>query len=273
MLAGILMCGCGGAENGFVVSGDAGGGATDSSCPLSATSGIRESNHNYTLNSSCNPLQGVSVTISVTQDLVTTNGFSLQLNADGMNTSRVAWQQYVLGVDPSGNLYGVVDNWDNKNNQIFNNWQQLFSMPKRADGTPYVPTGYEFTISISTDVNANVTGASYYVVDGSGNVLSNYSLLLNTLGEYDGGGYSPTDIGPIGDITLNVVGFDSSQGTTFTSGAGNIIYHSGSPLTVIGSPASCTYNFWTAENSNSLYGDLPTFMPSGDYVQNFTSCQ
>lgn len=272
--AALCMCGCamGEEEPGF--GNDAGSvdgaNTTVISCP--SDSGVRSSNYNYILSNNCQPLQGVSVTVSITQDIMTTNGFSLQLNADGMLTSGIAWQQYVLSVDGNGNVFASVDNW-NKQGQIFNQWTHLFNMPQTGDGGIYVPVGDEFSISLSSDSDNNITGASYTVVDSDGNVLGNYNLVLDSLNQYDGGAYASADIGPIGDFALQVVGFANGQNTLFLSGAGDIIYHSSSPLTVATSAASCVYHYWTGESSNSLYGSLPLQSPNGDYVQSFSNCQ
>lgn len=264
----LLACSASGL-GGFPTDSDAG---NVSACP-SQDNSVRESGDNYTFSNSCTPLQGVSVTIAITQNVVTTNGFGFQLNADGMLSSNVGWQQYVMAVDPSGNLYATVDNWDSNNNQIFNQWNYLFKMPQTGDGIPYVPAGYEFSFSLLSDSNSNIIGCSYAVIDGNGDVVGNYILWLNSLNQYDGGAYSSKDIGPIGDVTLDVVGFDNSQNTTFTSGGGNIIYHASGALSVTNGPnKSCVYHFWTAESSNSLYGTLPTYSPSGDWVQSFTYC-
>jgi hypothetical protein len=277
-----LVSACAAGDEGWVLSNDAGltdvsGDATETgiigvdgfTCPPSQNRG---SNGNYIMSNGCKPIQGASVTVTITQDIVATSGFDFQFNAMGLVTNAISWQQYVLAFDQTGNLYALVNNWEVPN-QVFNKWVYLVAMPQRPDDTYYVPTGYEFTISLSSDAHDNITGAAYVVTDNVGTVLVSYNLSLDQINQADGGPYASGDIGPIGNITLDIVGFANGKSTVFTSGAGNIVYHADSSLSVsVSNDESCCYSVRTAETSNSMYGSLPVSTPIGDWVQGFTHC-
>jgi hypothetical protein len=265
-----LALACGSAKDGLSEVSDWDGGPT--TCAPSGTN-FSSNNHNYILYNDCSPLQGVSVALSVTQDIIASNGFSLQLNANGSASANISWQQYVISISPQGDVYGSVDNWDRNGQQVFNWWNPLYSLPQNSSGNYYVPVGYQFSISLTNDGDSNITGASYSITNGSGNVVANYDLKLSTLNQYDGGAYVTADTAPIRAFQLVVVGFDNSQNTVFTSGGGSIIYHAASTLLAVDTLPSCVSNYWTAETSNSLYGGLPEYQYSNDYVQSFSYCQ
>ena len=79
------------------------------------------SNCNYFLNSNLNPLLDVTVTITLSEDMVCksvinppqdTPGFSFQLNAYSPVGEAIQWQQYVFTLQ-GPNLYPGIQNWDN----------------------------------------------------------------------------------------------------------------------------------------------------------------
>jgi hypothetical protein len=68
------------------------------------------SNSNYFLYN-CDSILGLSVTINVTEEIVGTDGFSFQLNAYSAAGDFDGAQQYCIALNPDGQLYAVVDNW------------------------------------------------------------------------------------------------------------------------------------------------------------------
>ncbi len=59
-------------------------------------SGGLASNSNYFLYAGGNPMQNISVTVDLTQDLLTNIGFAFQLNAYSPAGATSAWQQVLL---------------------------------------------------------------------------------------------------------------------------------------------------------------------------------
>jgi hypothetical protein len=236
---------------------------SDSCLPNKSVPG---SNDNVLLSDGCAPLLGVSVDITITHDLVTTNGFAFQLNADGLKSSDVAWQQYGLAVTRQGYLYGVLNNWRQDGTEIFNYWTYLLTVPLQRDGTPVIPAGYRFTVALTNDPAGNVTGATYTVMDSTGDVLIQLAMPLDQLTPTDGAPFDTNDIGPIGDVEFDVVGFSNRQYTTFLSGDGVIAYHAAQPLHATNTYAACVYRNDTGETSNSLYSDV------ANGLQTFTHC-
>jgi hypothetical protein len=112
---------------------------------------------NYTFADSCNALTNLVVTATLTQDLVTNNGFGLQLNAHTQKqSSTLGWQQFCFCVDPSGRVQGTIDIWSAGNAIVLLQWADICYIPAGI-----LPAGSTITIALSTDANKNVTGALY----------------------------------------------------------------------------------------------------------------
>ncbi len=127
------------------------------------------SNSNYILDSNCNDITGLSVTINVTQDIVCTanskppsgqtqeHGFGFQLNAYSPKSEKSGWQQYVISLFDS-QLQSVVNNWPTTGNWIINNYVDLSTVPKLT-----IPAGYTLQISLANDRSNNISAATYVV--------------------------------------------------------------------------------------------------------------
>ena len=82
-------------------------------------SGGLASNSNYFLYAGGNPMQNISVTVELTQELLTNIGFGLQLNAYSPAGATSAWQQYFFSFrnangltgGPPNTLFGGVEPW------------------------------------------------------------------------------------------------------------------------------------------------------------------
>ena len=227
------------------------------------------SNSNYILYSNCNPLINLSVTIDVTEDIVSESasgpviGFGFQLNAYSPPNETSAWQQYLIALwsTPSGGgeLVGGVDNWPVSGANIINDFPYLTPLPSTT-----LLAGYQLTISLENDQNGNVTGANYVVIDDSGNTLANLPLNLLSIG-----GVTPDFLAPIVAFELNFVGPINGESAVLSSGAGTITYTASSLLTVLNQEPVCTESgYITAETANSFYSDLPSTSGS-TFTQSF----
>ena len=222
------------------------------------------SNSNYILDSTCNPLINLSVTIDVTEDIVGYDasgpalGFGFQLNAYSPQNETSAWQQYVIALI-GGELIGAVDNWPISGPNIINDFFNLTPLPNLT-----VPAGYQLTISLENDQNGNVTGATYIVIDDSGNILANVTQNLLSIG-----GVTSADLAPIVAFELNFVGPVNGESAGLSSGAGTITYTASSVLTVLNQEPPCTESgYITAETANTFYGYLPATF-NNTFTQSF----
>ena len=221
------------------------------------------SNSNYILYSNCQSLLEVSVSICVTEDIVSNIGFGFQLNAYSPKNKTSAWQQYVIAVLNAAELIGAVDNWPVSGTNIINRSFALCPL----GGANTIPAGYQLTISLQNDANGNITGATYVVVDRAGVTRASVTTSLLSIP-----GVTEADLAPIVAFELNLVGPDNGRRATLSSGAGTITYSAWSqrPLTVVNQePSSCTESgYITGETANSFYGEMPAG-PSSSLTQSF----
>ena len=170
---------------------------------------------------SCQPFNGVSISVETTSDLISDLGFSIQLNGYSPTGFKAAWQQYGFTIDSAG--VGIfAENWMLPvvgTNNLFNFRIPLISLPS----PPTVPSGYQLLISLNYDDNDYIIGAEYSVTNQNSNtLLGSYSLPLNSIT-----GFDPTWYAPLAAFELNIVGPYNLEKTTFTVGSGgNIIYSS-----------------------------------------------
>jgi hypothetical protein len=223
------------------------------------------SNSNYILFNNCNPVLGLEITINVTQDIVCqsasgpTSGFGFQLNCYSPKNETSAWQQYVVALF-SSELIGAVDNWPVSGPNIINDFFNLTGTPNANR----LPAGWRITISLQNDNQGNITGASYVVIDNSGNTRANVTKTLTSIS-----GVTAADIAPITAFELNLVGPVNGESAVLSSGAGTLVYSASSPLTVLNVEPSCTESgYITAETANSFYGEL-SGSPSTVFTQSF----
>jgi hypothetical protein len=73
-----------------------------------------------------------------------------------------------------------------------------------------------------------------------------------------GGTITAADLAPIIAYQLDLVGWANKVKTVFSSGAGTITYSATTPMTVQSTVPPDVEGFPTAEQSNSLYGELPS---------------
>jgi hypothetical protein len=239
--------------------------------------GFLSGNTTETLVSGCSALQGLTVTFTVTEDLVTIGdvGFGFQVNTyptggQVAQSQPLNWFQYPIVVSGGDVTWFVPEYWDTVN---FVDSGPTFSQPW--------PTGY-------TPNPANTTMALPVIPDDSGglslaSVASNRVLagsILQVVLTTDSGNvtqatYNYTD--PGGQLSTHtysfgsgqqfsiygiqgvIVGNDNGAPTSFTSGAGTLTYEvSSGSLTLESASTPCAGNGepGTAEDSNAIYGDF-----------------
>ncbi len=210
------------------------------------------SDYNYLLDSNCNSLTGLTVTINVFTDIVGSDGFGFQLNAYSAKSDYDAAQQYLIYLDPHSSppqLYCMVDNWTASNTQIINHIVPLATLPSQQ-----LPAGYQLVISLENETGGNITGATYSVFDNTGKSLGNQTITLLSLS-----GVTSADLAPIVAFQLDFVDYLNGGITTLSSGAGAITYTASSNMTPLSAAPSCVdWNYITLERANSVYGVLPS---------------
>lgn len=248
-------------------------------------------NTNFVFNaaSRCQNISGLTVSVDVTQELFAADGFSIQLNAYNSVGPPTSWMQYVLMVN--GDQVGTrIEYWDIaqflscaasvppslagiicSDAMTFNNPNilgvQWWPAPGGATipnltlpSTNTIPANYALTIALQNDSSGNITGATFSVTDDMGN---NFPLTLSVDQEFQF---------PIVAFQLNIVGYDNSQNTVFSSGGGLISYEAQNGLCVEGElPDLCSQSAAsdtpTAENSNVTYGAISAPSCCGSSIQ------
>src|SRR5579862_3868669 len=134
-------------------------------------------NSNYIMTAgSCQHLTSVSVTVNVTQDIVTRAGFSFQLNATSPSGAYAGFQQFCMGVGPSGNfwagaeIFAAPGNTATDGHNILNYDWQVETLPSID-----ISSGYQFTISASAAQagSDNISQVAYSVIDNTGKQVFN----------------------------------------------------------------------------------------------------
>ncbi len=237
--------------------------------------GFLSGNNNVVLVSQCNSLQELTVTLQVTEDLVTVGnvGFGLQLNCfpqanQVFQNQTLNWFQYGLVIgDCNGELQAGMDQhigwfveyWNTNGPQ---NWPQGYTPnpPNTSPGRPVIPNdstvapfaavpsnqvlaNSTLQVQLTTDSNGNVTKVTFNYTDPNG-TLSSESYTFQNNAVFPIYGVQPVLVGP----------FDGSP-TTFTSGAGTFTCTVSSGSLGVQTTNCGGYNQpGTAEDSNSIYG-------------------
>jgi hypothetical protein len=232
--------------------------------------GFLSGNNNVILVSQCKNLNGLTVTFNVTEDLVTVGntGFGLQLNCfpqagQTFQSQLLNWFQFFM---PVGNpndqkLSWAVEYWNTNGPTA---WPPGHT-PNPANTVPQRPVipndegaaafasapsnqilaGSILQIQLSTDTNGNITQVNFNYTDPGGNLsTANYTFKSNA-------------IFPIYGCQLVLVGPIGGAPTSFSSGAGTFTYSLTSGSLGVETTVCGGYNEpQTAENSNSIYGDV-----------------
>ena len=207
---------------------------------------------------------GLSVIIDVTEDIVGSNGFSIQLNAYAATNEEAAYQQYIIYLEPNSNqLHLMVDNYK-VNGELINYQPVLATLPSQK-----LPAGYQLQIILKNDASGNITGVTFVVIDNNGNTLANQPVNLLSLKLDSGSPVTQADLSPIIAFQLNIVTAIGVPPSFLSSGAGKITYTASSPMAVLTSEPSCAeVDVGTWEAATSCYGQLPS-SPSQTFTQSF----
>jgi hypothetical protein len=221
------------------------------------------SSFNHVFYSNCHSLLGVEVTINVTQDIVSSNGFTIQLNAYGGSNQPSGWQQYGFLVN-SPEVQGFVNNWPPTPSANPANYYVLNNLPLASLPSSTLPAGYILTLALAF-AGATVSGVTY-TVTGNGSTNSAPQTLTSAPVNEPAG-----DLSPIVAFEVDIVGPGGGTGTIFSSGAGTITYAATTALTGLAAPPApcCEWAGGTGEYSNSIYGPLPS-PASTTFTQTFS---
>jgi hypothetical protein len=225
---------------------------------------------NYLLASDCKNLRDVSVSIEITEDLVGSNGFSFQLNANSPKQKhgqqfKSAWQQYVVVVTDDS-LRLTIQLWEAPKIPVIKEWfnEGGLGLPVNT-----LRAGVTVTIALENDADGNVTGVTFSW--GFQESFESKYIVLTELETVTGNPVTLEDLAPIVAFELDIVGPDEELFTQL-SGAGTIRYSASTALTPLHElPSQCVETgTTTAEKSNSVYGTLP-LLQSRVFTQPFNS--
>jgi hypothetical protein len=241
----------------------------------------------------CANFCSATVMLVVTDDLNSSAGFSLQLNAlspPGVSASQPVSQQYAIQVSGT-TITGIVNNWINHTTAgTFDtlavcDYVPLGSTPI-SNGLPEQYTLY-IQLQCASDGSGNIGSVLFQVTDQDDNVVGRQNINLSQVGCDDSSGSacstgancaSPSGgLAPIAGFALDLVGAGGGNSTTFSSGSGVLTYDVTSPnggamTPQTAPPANCvaTALAKTAETSNVIYGLVPP-CPQGIWNQGFNT--
>jgi hypothetical protein len=237
-------------------------------------------NVNQYMYTACDPMQGVSVTIDVTEEIVCAGtdgaavGFGFQLNAWSPANQKIAWQQYVLaliggGLDKPAQWVAQINNWladVSSGYQAALNGRTL--LPVVLPG-PSLPAGYQLRIMLFNDNELNIGAARFVIVDPAGNTLIDLPQTVLDVQP----GLDKSDLAPIVAFTLNLVGPINGETAVLSAGAGTITYQALRLLDSTNNPLCMPKNpyVWstdTGENANSSYA-MPVKVSATTITQAF----
>ena len=237
--------------------------------------GFLSGNNNVVLVNSCNSLENLTVTLTVTEDLVTVGdvGFGMQLNCfpqagQVAQSEPLNWFQYFLVVESGQIQWGLPEYWDTNNfngsTGAPNPWPTGYT-PNPANTTTDLPViandggasdlanvannrilaGSVLEIALTTDASKNVTKVTYSYTDPGGHTSTH---------EYD---FANAAQFSIYGAQCVVVGPFNGAPTSFSSGVGTLSYAISSGSLAVESPGTTCGGYpepGTAENSNAIYG-------------------
>jgi hypothetical protein len=213
------------------------------------------SNHNYFLEDGGKFLTGVSATLNVDVDFISSNGFSFQLNGFSAAGDVTGEQQFVIYLGPgSTQLFARINNWLNPSDDLILVDVPLANLPSQT-----IQAGYEFKFTLSNDNDGNVKSATYTVIDNTGKSLGN--VTINIVGQNLLTTHKPAtsaNLAPIVAFEFNIGGCYGGATAVLTGGAGTITYAATNPLTAQNTaPNYVDIAYYTDENGNLIFGPLP----------------
>jgi hypothetical protein len=223
----------------------------------------------------------VSLKVSPTQNLTSTDGFQLQLNAvpPPGNPNQLNWMQYSFAVAGDalldlGVLNAEVEYWTSQGSEciVFSNqkvkdccsnsnccscslWDELFgtccsTQMSLLPSINTIPAGYTLTFNLSTDPNSgNVTQANFSMRDNNNVQVSSYAVPIPQNAQ-----------APVQSFQVVAVGNAGCANASFNPGGGELVYSVDfdDQLCVQGATIKCpgnnSFGGFTGESSNATYG-------------------
>ena len=234
-------------------------------------------NHNAILVNNCENLTNLTVSLEVTEDLITVGnvGFTLQLNCFPQTTPKVngyslKWIQYVIDVY-SNSVYWGIQYWSAQTvkkktpGHGFNPSGNYTKSPPFASATSnQMPKGSVMEIALTTDSSGNVTRVIFSTTDPKGKVSSyTYPDPFNAL-----------PLAAIYGFQVNLLAAPSAAPIKFKSGAGTLTYTVSPGTLAVQTTNTCTiavtsnpntppsgytditggFQGWASEQSDAVYG-------------------
>jgi hypothetical protein len=244
------------------LDGDAGSVSLDVS--ITVIYPILVSNHNYMMEENGSSLLGVTASIVIDSDLISTaNGWSMQLNTYSPTGSSIDMQQYIVYASPSSTqLWARIDNFDSSQTEFLRLDTKLATLP-----TATLPSGYTIRMALKYDSSGNVSGANYAVSDNTGNSLGTASIdIVGQTLRTTGKPATSANTASIAAMQMNIVADYGSAVATLSSGSGWITLAASKTLSVMdpAPPNNQGPSYlneptgYTLETANLIYGPLPT---------------
>jgi hypothetical protein len=239
--------------------------------PLTLLAAPPGSSTNYTLSDSKGAaLTGVTVTMIVTEDIVTDQnlGYSLQINCNSTPQAAGAhtygWQQF--GFRMAANLLFFWVNTfqaDSGASPNYINWDSRGAGLQVSLPNNILPKGWQLTTTLATDKNNNVTGFAFSIVQADGSTLNSGLLTLQSLN-----GSVVPGVAPILNLQVILVAENPAQNgptdaVTFSAGEGIFLCYAANSLIATAGHAE------SGETSNMNYSALPASYPNGEFFQLF----
>jgi hypothetical protein len=241
---------------------------------------------------SCQPIDGLTVTIDVDQDIISNDGFAFQLNGASQPGDYQGWPQYVISLTANPfcfdcqtplayKLDATTEPWPKPGGDLHvtGNIANTSTMQQPAFLAPIIPKGYRFIITLQSGGKQHkIQSVHYQAFAPPDHSVAVIDQTLQIADLPSAGGQPTPTITTAALSSLNVfnvvlVGPTNGYRAHLSSGAGKITYttSSGTPLrSALTVPANCanTGNS-TLENSNSTYTALPTDL-GASFKQDFS---
>ena len=189
---------------------------------------------NYSFYNAGRALHGITVSVSVSEDLVVPSGFSIQLNGQGPTDAAIVWQQFTIMYDGT-TLTTQINNWRpadlSDNSPVI--WPTDQTLATISGGT--VPKGTTLAIALTHEQNEAVTAATFTATDGTGKQLGRVSVPLSSAS-----GFAPGLVSPLLAYQVVIVGQNGGAHASFSSGSGIISYVTAAATFVVGGDPSQT---------------------------------
>lgn len=238
----------------------------------SGNCGTSASTNYFIAGANCENITNLEIYLSASQNLFSSNGFSVQLNAVPPSNNQVNWMQYVFEINGKS-VEADVEYWTLQGGSeciIFSNqnvsgccsnanccncswWDNLWGISccdtsiASLPNANTIPSGYKLDLTLATNPTGNVTQANFVMVDNNGNIAANHTVAI------------PQNVQvPVQSFQVVVVGVNGCATANFSNGGGTLVYGADQQLCVQGASIRCSGNNafggGTGEASNATYG-------------------